>query len=282
MYTIPFKKMIQPRVGATWAYNGQDTIYASYARYNPAASSLPRAASWDRNIPNAQVNVYFDSERRRLRLRVSLIVVRQAVRAGPDAAHDRTSSWSGRRSSSSRASRAGRTSATARARTSGRTRTTTRACASPRRPGIPQELYIPDLSARLAQIGSGSTYVIAELDGAYTKYYEVTARGGVATAARRSSAARTPWSHYWGNFDQDNSTDAGNDANIFIGSSNIGDGAGRQLWNFKDGTLRGDRPHMFKVYGYYQLTWNAQRRRLRHRPVGPAVGERGATSRTSR
>ena len=32
-----------------------------------------------------------------------------------------------------------------------------------------------------------------------------------------------------------------NDANIFIGSSNIADGAGRQLWNFKDGTLRGDR-----------------------------------------
>ena len=27
-----------------------DTIYASYASYNPAASSLPRAASWDRNL----------------------------------------------------------------------------------------------------------------------------------------------------------------------------------------------------------------------------------------
>ena len=37
-------------------------------------------------------------------------------------------------------------------------------------PGIPRELYIPDLAAQLAQIGSGSTYVIAELDGAYTKY----------------------------------------------------------------------------------------------------------------
>ena len=31
--------------------------------------------------------------------------------------------------------------------------------------GIKQELYIPDLSAKLAQIGSGSSYVIAELDG---------------------------------------------------------------------------------------------------------------------
>ena len=43
-------------------------------------------------------------------------------------------------------------------------------------------------------------------------------------------------SRYYGNFDQDNSTTAdSNDANIFIGSSNIGDGAGRQLWNNKLG-----------------------------------------------
>ena len=48
------------------------------------------------------------------------------------------------------------------------------------------------------------------------------------------------WSHYYGNFDQDNTTTA-NDANVFIGSSFIGDGAGRQLWDFNDGDLRGDR-----------------------------------------
>ena len=64
------------------------------------------------------------------------------------------------------------------------------------------------------------------------------------------------WSHYYGNFDQDSSA-ATNDANIFIGSSNIADGAGRQLWNFRDGDLRGDRPQMLKVYGYYTLNWNA-------------------------
>ena len=34
--------------------------------------------------------------------------------------------------------------------------------------GIPRELYIPDLTAQLAQIGSGSSYVIAQPDGAYT------------------------------------------------------------------------------------------------------------------
>ena len=68
MYEIPFSKMMQPRVGATWAYNGKDTVYASYARYNPAASSLPRAASWDRNLATT-INAYFDAERRALRRR---------------------------------------------------------------------------------------------------------------------------------------------------------------------------------------------------------------------
>ena len=50
MYEIPFSKMMQPRLGATWAYDGRNTVFVSYAKYNPAASSLPRAASWDRNL----------------------------------------------------------------------------------------------------------------------------------------------------------------------------------------------------------------------------------------
>ena len=36
-----------------------DTVYANYARFVPAVSSLPRAASWDRNLAST-VNVYFD------------------------------------------------------------------------------------------------------------------------------------------------------------------------------------------------------------------------------
>jgi hypothetical protein len=120
---------------------------------------------------------------------------------------------------------------------------------------IPRELYIPDLAAKLAQIGNGSTYVIAELDGAYTKYYEATAEAEWRSERTFVRGSYT-WSHYYGNFDQDNSTTA-NDANVFIGSSFIGDGAGRQLWDFKDGDLRGDRRHMFKLYGYYNLKWNA-------------------------
>ena len=97
--------------------------------------------------------------------------------------------------------------------------------------------------------------MIAELDGAYTKYQELTLESEYRSRKLFVRGSYT-WSHYYGNFDQDNST-VGNDDNIFIGSSNIADGAGRQLWDFKDGDLRGDRPHMLKVYGYYSLDWNA-------------------------
>jgi hypothetical protein len=66
------------------------------------------------------------------------------------------------------------------------------------------------------------------------------------------------WSHYYGNFDQDNTSfNTANDASIFIGSSNIGDGAGRQLWDNKYGNLRGDRRHVIKLNGTYNLPWNA-------------------------
>jgi hypothetical protein len=120
--------------------------------------------------------------------------------------------------------------------------------------GIPRELYIADLPARLAQIGSGSSYVIAELDGAYTRHYEATVETEWRDA-KTSVRGSFTWSRYYGNFDQDNST-VDNDLNIFIGSSNIADGAGRQLWDFKDGTLRGDRPALFKLYGYREFHWN--------------------------
>ena len=60
MHNIPFKDMIQPRLGATWAYNEKDTIFGSFAKYNQAASSLPRAASWDRQLQGS-INAYFDA-----------------------------------------------------------------------------------------------------------------------------------------------------------------------------------------------------------------------------
>jgi len=58
MYTIRWQDLVQPRLGVTWSYNGTDTVFANYARYNPEASSLARAASWDRNT-RASLRVLF-------------------------------------------------------------------------------------------------------------------------------------------------------------------------------------------------------------------------------
>ena len=94
----------------------------------------------------------------------------------------------------------------------------------------------------------------AELATNYTKYSAVS----LETEWNRDNFfmnASYTWSHYYGNFDQDNTT-TNNDQAIFIGSSNLADGAGRQLWNNKDGNLRGDRRHQFKTYGYYNFDWN--------------------------
>ena len=61
MYEIDFADTLQPRLGAVWAYDQSNTVFANYARYVPAASSLPRAASWARNSAG-QVNAYFDQD----------------------------------------------------------------------------------------------------------------------------------------------------------------------------------------------------------------------------
>ena len=129
--------------------------------------------------------------------------------------------------------------------------------------GIPTTPYIPNLGSVATPgtlrnaIGSGSTYVIANLDGAFTKYYEATMETEWHGDKLNVTGSYT-WSHYYGNFDQDDSSFSfANDAAVFIGSSNIGDGAGRQLWNFKYGDLRGDRRNVVKLFGSYDLPWSA-------------------------
>jgi hypothetical protein len=252
MYTIPFSKTLQPRFGVTWAYNGQDTVYASYARYVPAASSLPRAASWARNTLNAQINAYFDINGNYYGNTTTLSSSGKLF--VPNLTPRTTNEFLVGTSKQFNPTLTGR--AYFRYRKSDHfwedTNNNARVIFNPPA-GIPRELYIPTLTEQLAQIGSGSTYVIAELDGAYTKYYEASFEGEYRTKKLFAKGSFT-WSHYVGNFDQDNTSSA-NDAAIFMGSSNIADGAGRQ--DFKDGTLRGDRPASLKLYGYYSLNWNA-------------------------
>jgi hypothetical protein len=266
MYEIPWKKMVQPRLGATWSYNGKDTIYASYATYNPAASSLPRAASWDRNL-FATLNAYFDQNGVLIgtdpvaassgKLFVPDLTPRTIYETLVGTSKQFNNHWTARVYGRYRSGKHFWEDTNNTARLSS-------ADGGFNPPaGIPRELYIPNLTEQRRQIGSslnppglsGSTYVIAELDGAFTKYYEGTLETEWKNDKTFVRGSYT-WSHYYGNFDQD-SSGVTNDANVFIGSSNIGDGAGRQLWNFRYGDLRGDRRHLMKLYGYHTLPWNA-------------------------
>jgi hypothetical protein len=238
----------------------------SYAKFNPMASSLPRAASWDRNLATT-IQSYFDAN-------------------GVLFANDPLASSSGKLFVENMTPPTHHEWLIGTAREFGRhltgrvyfrynrgshywedTNNTARTTFNPpdTLPGtdasIPRTLYISNLDDMRRQIGNGtlngSTYVIAELDGAFTRYKELTLEAEYRKGSAFVRGSYTT-SRYYGNFDQDNSTVTTlNDGNIFIGSSNIADGPGRQLWDFKLGTLRGDRPHSFKLYGSYNLPWQA-------------------------
>jgi hypothetical protein len=254
MYDIPFSKMLQPRLSATWAYDDKSTIFGSYARYNPAASSLPRAASWDRNLAATQ-NADFDASG-------NLFAVENVPSSSgklfvPDLTPRRFDEWLVGTSRQFTPRLSGRAYFRYRKGTHYWEDTNNNARVDFGAPAdTPHTLYIPNLSDQLAQIGSGSTFVIAGLDGAFTDYRELTLEGEYRNGRTWFQGSYTR-SRYYGNFDQDASSTADlNDQNIFIGSSNIGDDPGRQLWNDKLGLLRGDRPNVFKAYGVYFFHWN--------------------------
>ena len=233
--------MIQPRLSATWAYNGKDTVFASYARYNPAASSLPRAASWDRNLTTTiQTRT---STPTATCSRPEHVASSSGKLFVPDMTppHDRRVPGRHGARSSTPPGRPRLLPLPQGHALLGRHQQQTRVVGRfttrcPARTRIPQTLYIPDLTRPQpgASIGgSGSTYVIAELDGAFTKLQRGHARGRVPRAASRSSAARTPGATTTATSTRTTRRRPRNDANIFIGSSNIGDGPGRQLWDNK-------------------------------------------------
>jgi hypothetical protein len=266
MHVFNFKDMLQPRLGATWAYNGRDTVYASFARYMSAANSDARAASWDRNLVQ-QINVYFDQNGNVIGSAPNVassgkwwqedIKHPEIKEYTVGTAQQLTSHWSGRLYT--------------RFRKGGHyledTNNTARAdFGAP--PEFSKDPYIPDLcntgiatcpaNTIRGAIGSGSTYVIANLDTAFTKYYEATAETEWRGNAFTTNLSYT-WSHYYGNFDQDYTATCPtcNDAAVFIGSSNFGDGPGRQIWDMKYGDLRGDRRHLIKANAVYTLPWHA-------------------------
>jgi hypothetical protein len=256
MYEVKFSDQIQPRLGLTWAYNGNDTLFASYARYNPAASSLPRAASWARNLASTRL-ANFDANGNLIDIQALASSTGKFFQPNLDprstdeyvlgTARQLASNWSARVNARYRRSFNFWEDTNNDAR---------RFANAPE--DISHDLYIPNLSTLQQGVG-GSSYVIAELDNAFSKYYEVSVESdwrGRNMFVRGSYV----WSHYYGNFDQDNTNGdpvIDNDFNTFVGSSNLADGPGRQVWDMKYGDLHGDRRHQLKLYGAYTLPWNA-------------------------
>ncbi len=261
MYDIGWGDMIQPRFGAVWNYNDTDTLQASMAWYNPPATSLPRAASWARNYNNLRTRVWFDAN--------GDFVRTQDVSSSsgkffqPDMTPRRTEEYVVAWNKALQGDWTFKASARHRYAhhfwedTNNNARTAFAQTSQGEDPAdiIARGLYIPELDAYRDEVG-GSSYVIAELDGVFTRYYEANFDIEKQTESFYLKGSYT-WSHYYGNFDQDNTT-ADNDQNIFIGSSNYADGVGRQAWDYKYGNLAGDRRHMLKLYGSYLMPWGSR------------------------
>lgn len=263
MYEIDWEDMIQPRLSMTYELPQANALAASYARYYPMASSLPRAASWARNQALLRTRTYFDQNG------TPLFSEDLGASSGklfqPDMDPRYIDEWGLMYTHAF-----GNTSALQvnyRHRYSQNfwedTLNDARLFfgASSQDPNFPvdelinSDPYIPELAAYLEQIGSGSSFVIAELDGAFTKYHELTFDWEQRLEKLFLKATYT-WSQYYGNFDQDNTT-SNNDTNVFLGSSNLADSYGRQIWDLKYGSLKGDRRHLLKLFGNYQLPWQA-------------------------
>jgi hypothetical protein len=262
MKKISFSDMIQPRLGVTWDFAENMSAFANYARYYPSASSLARAASWDRNL-NRTVEVYFDENGDFIVAQDRRSSSGKLFEEGIDPRHIDEyivgMTWEVSDQLTTRVHYRRREAQDMWEDTPNNMRTNTRGGGfEGTMPDgwAPRELYIPELST-YSELGlSDFSYVIAQLDRSYTEYDEI----GIEAewqGDRWYLLGSYTWSRYRGNFDQDNTT-TNNDQNIFIGSSNIADGFGRNLWDLKDGTLKGDRPHLFKFYGYYDLAWKAQ------------------------
>ena len=252
MHKEGFSDMIQPRLGVTWDFSDTMSAFANFARYYPSASSLARAASWDRNTQTRRIEAYFDENGDQIGVTPKESSSGKFFQAGIDPRHVDEyiigGSWEVTDRLSTRVHYRHREQRDMWEDTWNGSRVWYACSQEPDRFGCmpagwaPEEEYIPDLQEWRDQIGSGSSYVIAQLDRAYTDYDEVSIEADWQGDNWYVTGSYTG-SKYRGNFDQDNST-ATNDANVFIGSSFLADGRGRQLWNYKDGKLKGDKPHL--------------------------------------
>jgi hypothetical protein len=277
MKKVDFSDTFQPRLTATWNYSPTASAFASFARYNPAVSSLARAASWDRNTGGSTTFVYFDENGNYLDSETN---VSSTGKLFVDGINPRThqeyivghqmewrDNWTVRNHLRYRKSwnywedtpnnsRIVYDCADYQGRVAGFVDSYPDLVAAAAECQFdspePKELYMPTNNL----IGE-SSYIIAQLDGAFTKYLEASMEVDYRSENFFSTTSLV-WSNYYGNFDQDGTTRFNNDQGTFIGSSNIADSWYGQLWgSFTHGKLRADRTWQFKSFGAYQLPWDA-------------------------
>lgn len=259
MYEWDFLDMLQPRLGITYTYNDQDTVFANFASYNPETSSLARAASWARNSQSTQL-VFFDIDGNYIYNTAANGSSGKFFQDNLDARRTDEITIGATKSISNSLLL--------------RTHVRQRKALHPMEDmpngarlygdygpngGVPEKiaaqgLYIENLQAMRDEVG-GSSYVIAEIDGAENTYYEFSLEGEYV-GDRTFLNVSYVWSHYFGNYDQD-ITSGTSDGNLFVGSSNLADSKGMMVWDNKYGNLNGDRPHILKALGTYTTDWNA-------------------------
>jgi len=277
MKKVGFSETFQPRLTATWDYSDTASAFVSFARYNPAVSSLARAASWDRNTGGSTTFAYFDDNGNFLDSETNISSTGKLFADGLNpktvqefiVGHQMEwrDNWTVRNHVRYRRSwnywedtnnnaRIVYDAANYQGRVAGFADTYPGLVAAANAGQFdspePRELYIPVNNL----IGEG-TYVIAQLAGAGTKYLEASTELDYRSDNFFSTTSLV-WSNYYGNFDQDGTTRFNNDQGTFIGSSNIADSWYGQLWgSFTNGKLRADRTWQFKSFGAYELPWNA-------------------------
>ena len=277
MKKVGFSETFQPRITATWDYSPDASAFVSFARYNPGVSSLARAASWDRNTGGSTTRVYFDESGSFLDSETNISSTGKLFAEGLNPrtvqefilGHQTTlqDNWTIRNhlryrrtwnfwEDTNNNSRIAYDCADYQDRVASFADLYPDLVAAASNCKFdspePKELYMPVNNL----IGEGS-YVIAQLDGAYTKYLEASMEVDYQSENFFSTSS-VVWSHYYGNFDQDGATRFNNDQATFIGSSNIGDSWYGQLWgSFTDGNLRANRTWQVKSYGAYEFPWDA-------------------------
>ncbi len=272
MHATKWRNMIQPRFGIRFDQDDNNSFYVNYARYNPPASSLARAASWDRNLAKT-ININYDANGNVIDVGSVRSSTGKLFQPGikPRYVKEYLVGWDHVVNDNLKVNLHARYRGAGNfwedTPNDGRIGELIRGGNGARFPSLaPPELqalglYYPEYETFRAELGldtriDRTIYVIAQLDDAHTDYYEAGLNAEYTGDNFYLNASYT-WSKYTGNFDQDNISTV-NDANRFIGSSGFADGVGRNTWNNRQGRLRGDRPHQIKVFGYYDLPWNGR------------------------